>query len=152
MMSFPNNRTGFSIWIIARASRRFPDDEERSPFVIFFKFFLVSFFWFFRFFIIKCVSHLFFPPCLSRADPIEHRALITNSIFRVHSVDVLRESIRTEDRRLGNQIERCNPYNSSVIETKSLIINVNALRVAYIALAISGLSFLLTTLSVLKLI
>lgn len=75
-----------------------------------------------------------------------------SEIYRVHSVDILRESMRTEARRLGNQIERCNLYNSSVIETKSLTINASALRIAYIALAISGLSFLLTTLSVLKLI
>jgi hypothetical protein len=74
------------------------------------------------------------------------------NLFRVTSIDVLRESLRTEAKRLENQIERCNLYYQSDINTKSFTINANALRVAYIALSISALSVLLTILSGLKLI
>ncbi len=74
-------------------------------------------------------------------------------LFRIYSIDKLRESLRTEANRLGNQIERCNLYYQADIDRKSLKINASALKVAYIALGISALSVLLTTvLAALKII
>lgn len=66
-------------------------------------------------------------------------------LFRVYSVDRLREILRTESRRFGNQIERCNLFYQSKLNTKTL-------KIAYIALIISALSVFLTVLGALKLI
>ena len=60
--------------------------------------------------------------------------------FRVYSIDMIRESIRTEARRLENQIERCNLYYQSKLNTKTL-------NTAYAALGVSALSFLLAILA-----
>lgn len=67
------------------------------------------------------------------------------ALFRVYSVDRLRRSLRTESRRLGNQIERCNLFYQSKLNTKTL-------KIAYVALIISALSVFLTVLGTLKLI
>jgi hypothetical protein len=62
-----------------------------------------------------------------------------SKLFRVYSIDKLREDMRTETRRLENQIERCTLFYQSKLNTSTL-------NVAYVALGISALSVFLTIL------
>ena len=61
-------------------------------------------------------------------------------MFRTSSIIVGKDYLKSEGNRLRNQIDRCNLYYQPAIKTK-------ALNVAYVALAISALSFLLSVLS-----
>jgi hypothetical protein len=79
-----------------------------------------------------------------RQRSLEKYALLSET-FRVYSIDMMRESIRNEARRLENQIERCNLYYQSKLNSKTL-------NTAYVALAVSVLSFILAISSALKLI
>ena len=66
-------------------------------------------------------------------------------LFKESMIEQAIETIETEGKRLRNQIDRCNLYFQPAIKTKSL-------NIAYIALIISSLSFLLAILNSLKLI
>jgi len=66
-------------------------------------------------------------------------------MFRISSIEIAKETLTTEGKRLGNQIERCNLYYQPAIKTRTL-------RVATISLAISSLSFFLAILVTLGII
>ena len=72
--------------------------------------------------------------------PADHAKL-----FRESMIEQAIESVTAEGKRLKNQIERCNLYYQPAIKTKTL-------KVAYIALGISTLSFLLAILNALNII
>jgi hypothetical protein len=73
-------------------------------------------------------------------DACKHKSLPKyvglSELLRIYSIEEFSKSLRTEANRLGNQIERCNLYYQSQLNTKTA-------RVAYVALVISALSVLL---------
>ena len=79
--------------------------------------------------------------CIKKGIP-EYAGLA--ELFRVYSIDKLKEDMKIERRTLENQIERCTLYYQSKLNTSTL-------NVAYVALGISALSVALTVIGLLLL-
>ncbi len=73
----------------------------------------------------------------------EYAALV--DLFLASSLDVARDTLEAEGKKLQNQIERCNLYYQPVIKTRTL-------WVAVCSLAVSSLAFLITILKALNII
>lgn len=83
--------------------------------------------------------------CREKGDKDLAKPAKVAQLLRVYSVDKLSKNLRTEAGRLGNQIERCNLYYQSKL-------NTTAVKTAYVALVISVLSIFFTIIGILKII